>query len=331
MQGKGTAQPPGRGTTRLRHLNTRRVLQSLRQLRRPASIAELAARTELTRPTVAQIVAALEAAGHLRRHEPLGGAGRPAARYAVDQRSFAVLGADAGASRTVVELATLDGTVLARRETRRTQSLDQRTLRAMADLVRACLVDSGLAPSAVVAGTVASPGIIEPSTGRITLRQHLGDWHADQIAEVIGAGIGGDVTVENDASLATLAMSVLPEVPATFLGLQWGQRLGAGVILDGQLLRGRTGAVGEIGSLLVSDPVDGRTAQLEEVVRASRLPELAGCPGITTEELVRQAGAGDAGAREALGRAVDPLAAAVAPLCLGLDVGVVTLSGAIAR
>uniref|UniRef100_UPI0018E58836 hypothetical protein n=1 Tax=Desertihabitans aurantiacus TaxID=2282477 RepID=UPI0018E58836 len=30
-------------------------------------------------------------------------------------------------------------------------------------------------------------------------------------------------------------------------------------------------------------------------------------------------------------RAVDPLAAAVAPLCLGLDVGVVTLSGAIAR
>ncbi|SDE06999.1 ROK family transcriptional regulator [Auraticoccus monumenti] len=326
-----TAQRGPRGTARLRQLNTRQVLSALREATRPVSIAELAASTSLTRPTVAQIVAGLEERRWLRRHEPIAANGRPAARYGLAHESIAVFGIDVGAHRTVVELAGLDGTTRARREARRAQSLNAETLRAVGSMVEECLAEGGLETTGVVAGTVATPGIIDPVTGSIVLRRHLGTWDAHQISSDLARCTVGRVTVENDASLAALAMSDLPGVPASFLGLQWGQRLGAGVVLAGQVYRGRTGAAGELGSLLLPDPVTGEVSQLEDVVRASRLPLLGGLPDLSTEELAQAAQGGDPGAQQALRRAVDALAAAVAPTCLALDLQVVTVSGAIAR
>jgi predicted NBD/HSP70 family sugar kinase len=326
-----TIQEQARGTVQLRLQNTRRVLTALRQAGRPVRIAELATMTELTRPTVTQIVSALEGRT-VQRHEPGQAAGRPAARYGVARDAFVVFGADAGAHRAVVELADLAGTTRARRERRGTPPLGAGMLRLLAEMVQECLAEVGLPPTAVLAGTVASPGVVERSTGRITLRPGLGDWTGDQVVAALSRDLAGEITVENDANLAAQAMCAVPDMPRTFLGLQWGQRLGAGIVLDGQIYRGRSGAAGELGSLLVPDPVSGEVRHLEEVVHADRLPALGGAaPGLSTEELIVRAEAGDARAGDALRRGVDVLAAAVAPTCLALDLPTVTISGAIAR
>jgi predicted NBD/HSP70 family sugar kinase len=325
-----TVQEQARGTVQLRLQNTRRVLTALRQAGRPVRIAELATMTELTRPTVTQIVSALEGRS-VQRHEPGHAAGRPAARYGVARDSFVVLGADAGAHRAVVELADLAGSTRARRERRGTPPLGAGMLRLLAEMVHECLAEVGLPPTAVLAGTVASPGVVERSTGRITLRPGLGDWNGDQVVAALSRDLAGEITVENDANLAAQAMCAVPDMPRTFLGLQWGQRLGAGIVLDGQIYRGRSGAAGELGSLLVPDPVSGEVRHLEEVVHAGRLPALGGAPELSTEELIARADAGDVGAVGALRRGVDVLAAAVAPTCLALDLPTVTISGAIAR
>ena len=319
-----------RGTVQLRLLNTRRVLTALRSAGEPARIAELASMTNLTRPTVTQIVSALEGRT-LQRYEPAGAAGRPAVRYGLAQEAFVVFGADVGAHRAVVEIANLDGTVRARRERRRTPPLGDEMLQLLVELVRECLEEAGLSPSAVIAGTVASPGIVEPSTGRITLRADLGSWNGAQVVSVLSRDFGGEIAVENDANLAAQAMCAVPDMPHTFLGLQWGQRLGAGIVLDGRIYRGRLGAAGELGSLLVSDPVTGETRHLEQVSHAGRLPLLGGAPDLSTEELVSAAASGDARSARALWRAVDVLATAVAATCLALDLHTVVISGAIAR
>ncbi|MEN5072368.1 ROK family transcriptional regulator [Isoptericola cucumis] len=320
-----------RGTVRLRLLNTRRVLTALRKAGRPLRIAELAQMTALTRPTVAQIVTTLEGRDYLRRHEPTETAGRPAARYGLAHDRFVVFGADAGAHRAVVEIASLDGAVRARRERRDTPPLGDRMLQMLGEMVRECLDEVGLSSGALVAGTVASPGIVHEPTGRITLRPGLGDWNAAQVVAALGEDVGGAVTVENDANLAAQAMCTVPGMPQTFFGLQWGQRLGAGIVLDGRVYRGRFGAAGELGSILLTDPVTGHVRHLEEVVRADRLPRLGGDPRVSTEELVAAADAGDRRSAHVLQQGVDPLASAVAAICVVLDLHTVTISGAIAR
>ncbi|MFD2794986.1 ROK family protein [Promicromonospora vindobonensis] len=319
-----------RGTVQLRLLNTRRVLTALRQAGGPARIAELATMTNLTRPTVTQIVSALEGRT-LQRYEPAGAAGRPAARYGLAKEAFVVFGADAGAHRAVVEIASLDGTARARRERRRTPPLGADMLELLVELGRECLEELELPPTAVIAGTVASPGIVEQPTGRITLRAGLGGWDGAQVVSVLSRHFTGEITVENDANLAAQAMCAVPDMPRTFLGLQWGQRLGAGIVLDGRIYRGQLGAAGELGSLLVPDPVTGEIRHLEEVSHAGRLPLLGGTPDLSTEELIGAAADGDARSTRALRRGVDVLAAAVAPTCLALDLHTVAISGAIAR
>lgn len=326
-----SAESAARGTTRLRLLNTRLVLSTMRRVGGPVQLTELARLTSLTRPTVAQIVAGLEERGRLRRHEPAAATGRPAIRYGLDHEAVAVFGADAGRHRAVVELARLDGTIRARRERRHSHPLGDTLLELLAGMLRECLAEAGLPPAAVVAGTMASPGIVEQPSGRITLRPGLGDWDGAGIAAALGRPLGGAVTVENDANLAARAMCGVPGMPPTFLALQWGQRLGAGIVLDGQVYRGPSGAAGELGSLVVTDPATGGPRLLEEVVRAARLPLVGGAPRLSTEDLVARAEAGDERGADALRRGVDPLAAAVAPLCLSLDLRTVTISGAIAR
>lgn len=320
-----------RGTVQLRVLNTRRVLVALRDLDEPARIADLVSLTSLTRPTVAQIVEGLEDRGYLRKYAPAAAAGRPAARFGLTHDTLAVFGADAGAHRAVVEVATLDGRRRASREERDTPPLGEPMLTLLSEMVGECLADLGLSTTDVLAGTVGSPGIVDRRSGRISLRPGVGSWDCEQVTSVLGDLVGAEILVENDANLAARAMCGVADVPATFLGLQWGQRLGAGVVLDGRVYRGPSGAAGELGSLLVHDPVSDVVVYLEDVVRASRLPDVGGLLHLPTQDILERASAHDGASREALRRWLDPLAAAVAPTCLALDLHAVTISGAIAR
>lgn len=319
-----------RGTVQLRLLNTRRVLSTLRRAESPVRIAELAAATSLTRPTVAQIVSDLEGRGWVQRHDPVGATGRPAARYALAHRALAVLAIDAGAHRAVVEVVGLDGAVRSRREQRHRRRLGPGLLELLRTMSAECLDEAGLRADAVLAATVASPGIIDQATGDIEMRHSLGGWRTGDVVDHLRPVVGGTVAVENDANLAAQAMREVVGMPDSFLGLQWGRRLGAGLVLDGRVHPGALGAAGEIGSLLVTDPPTGDLRQLEEVVQVDRLARVAGVE-TTTERMLADAAAGEENAVAALGRAVDPIAAAVAPICLALDLHVVTVSGAIAR
>src|SRR6476620_6417256 len=101
----------------LRTLNQGALMQRLRE-GGPSSRAQLARDTGLSKPTVSQALADLEAAGLVR---PVGPAapsrGRTAMLYEPDPTAGYVLGIDIGRAWIRVAAADLAGTIVARRDT----------------------------------------------------------------------------------------------------------------------------------------------------------------------------------------------------------------------
>src|SRR6476619_7352883 len=98
----------------LRTLNQGALMQRLRD-EGPVSRAQLARATGLSKPTVSQALAELEAAGLVRSVGAAApGRGRTAMPYEPDPTAGYVLGSDIGSAWVPIAVADLAGTILAR-------------------------------------------------------------------------------------------------------------------------------------------------------------------------------------------------------------------------
>ncbi|MEV1177379.1 ROK family transcriptional regulator, partial [Nonomuraea sp. NPDC049784] len=236
------------GTPVLRRMNRAAVLDAVRRRApEPVRLAELTQLTELTRPTVAQAVEDLLAAGWLRQHAPQPATvGRPATRFSLNGRAAPVLGLDVGPHTVTAGIADLAGERLAviRRAVRRRGA--RHLLEAVDETAGEALATAGLAAEQITAVTAATPGIVEVTTGRVLFAPSVPGWSEIDLVGHLRARFRCGVTVENDANLAALAAAHQRSGSGTLLAVQWGERLGAGVVIDGRLHRG-AGQAGEIG------------------------------------------------------------------------------------
>ncbi|MFC5826256.1 ROK family transcriptional regulator [Nonomuraea insulae] len=338
-------RPPG--TPVLRRMNRAAVLDAVRRRApEPVRVAELARLTELTRPTVAQAVEDLLASGWLRQHAPRPATvGRPATRFSLNGRAAPVLGLDVGPHTVTAGIADLTGERLAvvRRAVGHRDA--QHLLKAVDEAAGEALATAGLAAEQVMAVTAATPGIVEEGTGRVLFAPSVPGWSEIDLAGRLRDRFQCAVTVENDANLAALAAARRHAGAGTLLAVQWGERLGAGVVIDGRLHRG-AGQAGEIGFIRPSaTPLDtagdGR-GPLERAIGAEAIVELARRhaaehPGsdfarVTDAAAVfAAAAAGDPVAAEVVDRVAAVFAEAVAPAVLVLSPHAIVIGGGIAR
>ncbi|MGW6505884.1 ROK family protein [Nonomuraea angiospora] len=236
------------GTPVLRRMNRAAVLDAVRRRApEPIRVAELVRLTELTRPTVAQAVEDLLAAGWLRQVAPeQATVGRPATRFSLNGRAAPVLALDVGPHTVTVGIADLAGERLAtiRRPVGRRGA--RHLLEAVDEATGAALAAAGLTAGQIAAVTAATPGIVEVTTGRVLFAPSVPGWPEIDLVGRLRARFRCAVTVENDANLAALAAVHRRAGAGTLLAVQWGERLGAGVVIDGRLHRG-AGQAGEIG------------------------------------------------------------------------------------
>ncbi|MFI6351118.1 ROK family transcriptional regulator [Streptomyces sp. NPDC050743] len=105
---------------------------------------------------------------------------------------------------------------------------------------------------------IGAPGLIDPATGDLRDSGGLPEWHRSLAAALQERLPGARVTVENETNLAALAeqREGAARDRDTFVLLWLGHGVGAAVVLDGTLRRGASGGTGEIGFL----PVPGTDA-----------------------------------------------------------------------
>ncbi|MEU0037495.1 ROK family transcriptional regulator [Streptomyces sp. NPDC006333] len=239
-----------------RAINDRLALRLLQQ-EGPLTAGQLKQLTGLSRPTVADLVERLTAAGLISVVGESGEQRRgPNARlYGIvaDRAQLAAL--DVRTEGVTVVVADLLGAELGRASV--PIAGDAGTGPAVEQavaLVERAAKEAGAERLHTLG--IGAPGLIDPATGELRDSSGLPEWHRRLVA-ALQERLPARVIVENETNLAALAeqRDGAARDRDTFVLLWLGHGTGAAVVLDGRLRRGASGGTGEIGFL----PVPGTT------------------------------------------------------------------------
>ncbi len=232
----------------LRDLNERTVLETIRA-GSPISRAEISRRSGISKPTVSLALQSLLQAELVRETaERPDGPGYGAVYFEPVAEAAVVLGLDLGARFVRGAVCDLAGNVRARQDVELSVAEVAGAVEAIERLRTSLLAASGLDPDRVDGVVVGVPGVVETNTGVLRLAENVAGLEGRAFADELRSALGLSVTLENDTNLAALGeqwQGVARGVD-DFVFLSVGTGMGAGLVLGGELHRGRNGAAGEI-------------------------------------------------------------------------------------
>ena len=203
---------------------------------------------------------------------------------------------------------------------------------------------------------ICAPGPLDPQTGVVMNPPNVTCWRNYPLATEVSRRYGGSVKLENDAKAAGLAEALwgagrgYRNVFYTCIGTG----IGAGILFDGRIYHGRTGAAAEAGHLVIdyhgpqcgcgkkgcietmaAGPAIARKARArlaDETARKSLMLELAdGKPDAVTSEIVGRAyDAGDSLAKEILLETVELITIWLGNVVDVLEPDVIIIGGGVA-
>ena len=192
------------------------------------------------------------------------------------------------------------------------------------------------APSRVVGVGIGVGGHVDRVNGAVRYSPGL-HWPSIDLAQRIQRTAGMPVVVENDANALALYEQWFGAGRGwhSFAIVTIGAGIGCGLVLNGELYTGATGAAGEFGHLVVvaDGPLCscGRRGCLEAVVGDEALvaavASAVGRPVASSEEAYRLAADGSTAAREAFRRAGSALGHGLATMVNLLNLQLIILSG----
>lgn len=293
----------------------------------PLSRTQLGTLSGMSKPTAGQMIARLEKLGLVRAVGEISEARGPnAALYGV--REDAVTGVAVSILADVIQAVVTDavGTVhppalVPLRGDARSPEEDVRRA------VDAACAEAGIAVGEVCAVVIGVQAAVDSASDTLSFTDTLPGWPQVGAAERIEDATGMAVVLENDVTLAAIAERSTPELSteASFVYVWLGDGIGAAVDIDGAVLRGVSGAAGEIGYLEVPRSaaiLDPDAVDYTDLLGGPAAVRLLGGPA--SESLTSALERLDDEARDAL---ADRIALLVTPLAVLLDPGIVVLGG----
>lgn len=338
-----TQPGPSGGPQMLRLMNCAAVLSAIRDAG-TARVTELMRATGLSRPTVTAAVSTLvedglvEEAEALELDQPRMGRPPRVLRFRAEARY--VLGIDVGPNRVFCTVADLNGTVVAsgRRDVTAAGARTKLLERVEATM-RDVLAEAAVPPSALAAVGVGTPGIVDPRRGTVVRAPSVPGWDSLELGSLLRDSVNCPVHVENDVNLAVMAerWRGAGSQADDLLLVQWGSRVGAAVLVRGQLHPGAHGAAGEIGFVDLEEQPQGVQAYghgpLESAVGTASMLRRARHLGDDESQdaaaVLIAAGEGDARALQVLDEACALMARGLAAFVMAIDPELVIVGGEI--
>ena len=258
--GHGLGGMVSRRTARdLRNESRFEVLHALFELG-PSTRQELARHTGLSTATVATLVTEFLSEGVLRiATVEQNSVGRPYERLTIDPGRGRIVGVDVAETyvdATVYDLALgplgQGEVALDEHENRHEYVVD-----GIVGAIEAAVAASGTERDRIIGVGVSMPGQVHPDAG-VSVFAPNWDWHDVHIEEMLEDRLGFAVYVDNPLKAITLSelwFGVGRVVPSMAV-VNLGTGVGAGIAIDGSLVRGATNNAGEWGHTLLQ--LDGR-------------------------------------------------------------------------
>lgn len=176
----------------------------------------------------------------------------PSSRYA--------FGIDIGGTKTMLLLTDLNGSVIAKRRVQ-TNADKPNVLDRVGQEAKRFILESGVDVSRIVGTGIGVPGTVEYATGIVahSPNLHLTDVN---IKSFFRDKLPGPVFVDNDVNMAVIGerwKGNAAGYPNVFL-VAVGTGLGAGILVNDQVVRGANGFAGEIGFTHVDPLIEGYKA-----------------------------------------------------------------------
>jgi glucokinase len=185
-----------------------------------------------------------------------------------------VVGVDIGGTNLRLALSNMTGTIVGKWSN---STVDVRNpelvVRLICDGIDALLQQQSASRDSLRAIAAGAPGVTDAARGIVIATSYLMGWKNVPLRDLLEAALGIPALVDNDVNMAAIgeAYGGIAQGMKNFVFLAVGTGIGAGIVLNGQLLHGDGWTAGEIGYMLVPGtseaPVErGKPGALEEIV-----------------------------------------------------------------
>ncbi|MGG7517738.1 ROK family transcriptional regulator [Allorhizobium undicola] len=307
----------------------------------PMSRAALAKKTGLSKQTMSEVIRTLEESGWVQVKGVVSGkVGRSAITYEVAANAGYALGLDIGATMVRMALVNIAGTIVEECEQPSGGLSGVNLLTLTHDMLETSLKRAGIAREKILLAAVATPGVVDPLSGALTLAPNMGDLSGLDLVAGLSKALGAGVVVENDINAAMVGeawkgCSAGIENGA-FISL--GTGIGLGMMVNGKLMRGAHGAAGEISYLpFGADPYASESLDrgaLECAIGARGIMEryrAMGGEAAAVREVLERAVAGDRAAHGAIAETARLTALLVVSVDAMFDPQKIVLGGNVGR
>jgi predicted NBD/HSP70 family sugar kinase len=329
----------------------RRIMLNLIRRHQPISRADLARQSGLQRSTVSVITEQLikerwvteGASGHAPR-------GRKPRFLHLNKERVGIIGVNIRPAKTTFALADLDAQFMAQ-ESLATAQDPQQFISELSERLRSLIHAH---PGIYYEGIgVSLPGRLDLASQKLVFAPNLG-WRDVDLKTPLEKATGLPVELENAANACALTeiwFGRHPEGVGNLIAVTVSEGIGAGMVLNGQLVRGTTGAAGEFGHVtLVEDGQQCRCgnrgcwevyASNSAAVRyytqaawSGRARKARPSPADSTptfNDILRLAEQGDPRANEAIDQMAHYIGVGTAMLVTGMSPDVIVLVGEVTR
>jgi predicted NBD/HSP70 family sugar kinase len=336
-----------RGTSR--EIN-RQIALNLIRAHQPVSRADLARLMNVRRGVASLLVSELLSESLIFEGalgESVGRGRRPTFLY-IDSRERCVVGVDIRASRTYILVTDLVGRQLGVVSSFQTNRDVDVLIPELARRIKQILSDYKEVGACEGVG-VSVPGMVDPTKGRVVHAPTL-SWHDVNLRDPLALALGIPVQIENSGKACALAQlwatrtDVIASGNSVFVSVSDG--VGVGIVVNGEVLRGRHNTAGEFGHVPLS--IDGPKcscgatgcweAYVSNLATLSRYfgrdlsdprPRDSETASFSVEDLIARGRAGDAKALAAINSTARYLGLGLASIVNALDPARVYIGGEI--
>lgn len=256
-----TDAPPQarRGTNlpRMGDFNRSVVLDSIRRARTGLSRVELGHSTGLSAQTVSNICRRLiDEQMVVEAGKASGGPGKPRTILRLNPSGVFAIGVHLDPAVMTFAILDLTGAVVVRSGKRTPVANDpNRIITAIAGEIERLIVASGVDRRKIAGLGIATPGPIDPERGTVVDPPHLLGWHRVPLRDALAHSTGFPVIIDKDVTAAAVAETWAggPSGSGSFVFFYLGTGIGAGLVIDNEVVRGRSHNAGEIGHI-ITDP-----------------------------------------------------------------------------